>query len=95
MFIIGFNGSVLSTVIDVPPTTESTPPPPAVEDTVKLGYVPVIVVPPAPVKATVWSGAVFVIIGFAGSVLSTPIEAPATTESRPAPLVDDDTVKFG
>ena len=34
---------------------------------VKLGYVPVTVVVPAPVRATVWSGAVFDIINIFSS----------------------------
>lgn len=31
---------------------------------VKLGYVPLIVVAPAPVRATVWSGLLFVTVKF-------------------------------
>ena len=74
----------MSTVIATPPTTESNPPPPAVEDIVKLGYVPVIVVPPAPVNATVWSGWLFVTVTFPVGPL-TDIPVPAIIEST-APL---------
>ena len=53
--------------------------------TVKLGYVPVTEISVPLAMVTVWSGAVFVTTGFTGSVLSTLIPVPATTESTCPP----------
>jgi hypothetical protein len=60
---------------------------------VKFGYVPVTVVVPAPVKATVWSGAVFVIVNVPDDVIGEPLtEIPvpavaATLVTVPLPLL--------
>ncbi len=66
--------------VPVPTTLVTVPSNSSFEVTVKFGYVPVITLVPAPVKPTVWSGAVLVIVNVPFEVIGLPltdIPAPA------------------